>query len=246
MVDKDQHDMPPRGYAPSRRPRWGMIALIVLGHLALGLLLARLLAPQFTQQMISRASEGLTVIVTTPPPTPEPRPEPDAGPAGAPAREAVAKPQQAPANPLASPSPVPRASATGTDSQSGASEQGAGTGNSGAGEGTGSGNGGSGRGGGIAVGPSVRSGRIDSARDFPIPAGGREARYGKSVTVHFTVGVDGVARDCVVAASGIDAEATALTCPLVIARIRFNPATNAAGDPVPARYGWRQDFFRRN
>ena len=95
------------------------------------------------------------------------------------------------------------------------------------------------------TGPSVKSGTIDSARDFPIPAGGRSVREGTSVTVAFTVGIDGRASNCSVVAGGPDPETNALVCPLVIERIRFNPATDANGQPVPARYGWRQDFFRR-
>lgn len=235
------------GYQPRRRPRWALIGLIVAGHVALGVALAHLLAPAFTNDLVRSAQSQLTVIVSTyeeEPPAPEP--EPDAGAAGDPGRAAVAKPVAAPSNPLPSPTPVPRAAATGSESQSGAREQGDGTGNRGPGDGTGSGNGGNGRGGGIATGPSVRSGQIDSATDFPIPPGGRRARFGKSILVTFTVGVDGIARDCSVTQSDVDPEATALLCPLMIERIRFNPARDAAGNPVPARYGYRQSFFARN
>ena len=93
--------------------------------------------------------------------------------------------------------------------------------------------------------PSVRSGSLDVRRDFPIPQGGREARFGTSVTVFFTVSQDGRARDCSVARSTADADSTALVCGLVIEKIRFNPARNRAGDPVEARYGYRVDFRER-
>ena len=43
---------------------------------------------------------------------------------------------------------------------------------------------------------------------------------------------------------GPDPQTNALVCPLVVERIRFNPARNAQGEPVAARYGWRQEFFR--
>ena len=59
-----------------------------------------------------------------------------------------------------------------------------------------------------------------------------------------TVGPDGRASDCSVAEPGPDAQTNALVCRLVVERIRFNPARNAQGEPVAARYGWRQDFFR--
>mgnify|MGYP002628847712 CR=1 FL=1 len=74
--------------------------------------------------------------------------------------------------------------------------------------------------------------------------GGRDVRAGTSVTVLFTVGPDGRAYDCSVAQPGPDAQTNALVCPLVVERIRFNPARNAQGEPVAARYGWRQEFFR--
>lgn len=235
------------GYQPRRRPRLALIAAIVAGHLALGVALAHLLAPDFTASVVSRAQSQLTVIVSTyekEPPAPEP--EPDAGEAGDPGRDAVPKPVAAPTNPLPSPSPVPRAASTGSQDQSGAREDGDGTGASGPGDGTGSGNGGQGRGGGIAAGPSVRSGELNEARDFPVPPGGREARFGRSVIVNFTVGVDGRARDCTVVSNQVDAESAARVCPLVVEKIRFNPATTADGRAVEARYGYRVDFRRRN
>ena len=235
----------PEGYQPPRRTRWGLVTLIVLGHLVLGALLMRFLAPQFTESVVEQAREGFTVIITSPPPEPPPATEPDAGAAGDPGREATAREVSAPPNPLPSPSPLPRAASTGTQNQSGAQQQGEGTGAQGRGEGTGSGAGGQGRGGGIATGPAVLSGRIDAARDFPIPEGGRQVRDGTSVTVVFTVGVDGRASDCSVSRAGPDPATNALVCPLVVERIRFTPARDADGNPVPARYGWRQDFFRR-
>jgi len=239
----------PGGYQPQRRTRWWLVALIVVGHLLLGALLMRFLAPEFTQGVVEQARRGFTVIVTTPPPEPPPEPppatEPDAGAAGDPGREATAREVSAPPNPLPSPSPLPRAASTGTQDQSGAQQQGDGTGAEGSGDGTGSGAGGQGRGGGMASGPSVLSGRIDAARDFPIPAGGRQVRDGTSVTVVFTVGIDGRASDCSVSRAGPDPATNALVCPLVVERVRFTPARDANGNPVAARYGWRQDFFRR-
>jgi protein TonB len=91
----------------------------------------------------------------------------------------------------------------------------------------------------------VRSGELNEARDFPAPEGGRAARFGKSVTFHFTVTTDGRARDCSVASSQVDAATTARVCPLVMERIRFNPATTREGTPVEARCGYRVDFRAR-
>ncbi len=224
--------------------------LIVVGHLLAGALLVRLLAPDFTADMIDKATSQLTVIVTTyEEPENEPEPvineEPEEGAAAAAGREAEAREQAAPENPLPSPTPIPEAASTGESNAAGASDSGDGTGAAGEGLGTGSGRAGRGQGGVPVTGPSVRSGVIDSARDFPIPEGGRQIRDGTSVTVVFTVGVDGRASDCSIRDPGPDPATNALVCPLVIERIRFNPARDALGNAVPARYGWRQDFFRR-
>jgi periplasmic protein TonB len=42
-----------------------------------------------------------------------------------------------------------------------------------------------------------------------------------------------------------DPEADAIVCRLAEQRFRFRPATDAAGNPVPATYGWRQEWFAR-
>lgn len=242
--------MPPRGYSPRRRPSWWLVALILIGHLAVGALLMRLLAPDFTASVLDSASSTMTVFVTAPEePQNEPEPvlneEPEEGAAAEAGRDAVAKEVMAPETRIQPPIPVPRAASTGTANTAGATDDGDGTGAGGDGIGTGSGRSGQGRGGVPVSGPSVRSGQIDAARDFPVPAGGRQVRDGTSVTVVFTVGVDGRAYDCSVSRPGPDPQTNALVCPLVIERIRFNPAIDALGNPVPARYGWRQDFFRR-
>lgn len=238
--------------AKRRKPRWMLIVLIVLFHLAALYGLARALAPDFTASVIDRATSLVTVTVSTyEPEQPEAEPsmappQPDEGAAAEAGRDAVAREVTAPEQPLPRPVPAPRASSTGTANASGASESGAGTGAGGQGAGTGSGRSGSGQGGAVAVGPSVRSGELNEARDFPIPEGGRASRFGKSVTVHFTVTVDGRARDCSVASTQVDAATTARVCPLVIERIRFNPATTRDGTPVEARYGYRVEFRARN
>lgn len=232
----------PESYSQTRRrPRPGLVVLIVLFHLAALYGLTRVFAPTFVASVEETVVSAFTVTITTPE---EPEPEPDAGAAGEQGREAVPKPVTAPPPKLPKPknTPVPKASSTGAANTSGAKDSGDGTGAGGSGTGTGSGNGGGGQGGGIAAKPTVRSGELNQARDFPIPEGGREARFGKSVTVVFTVTTDGRARDCSVANSQVDAATTARVCPLVMDKIRFNPATRADGSPVEARYGYRVDF----
>lgn len=238
------------GYQPRRKLNWKLIILIVLLHLAGLYGLARLLAPEFTASVIEDATSLITVTVSTyEEPDAEPSispPQPDEGASAEEGREAVAREVAAPEQPIPRPAPAPRAASTGTSNDSGAAEQGEGTGAGGPGDGTGSGRRGQGQGGAVAVGPSVRSGELNEARDFPIPEGGRGTRLGKSVTVHFTVTTDGRARDCSVASSQVDAATTARVCPLVMERIRFNPARTAEGTPVEARYGYRVDFRARS
>jgi len=229
-----------------RGPRWWLIAAIVAGHLLALYGLSRAFAPDFTASIEREVVSAFTVTVTAPPDPAEAPPEPDEGAQGEPGEEAVPAPVTAPPAPIESnPEPIPRASSTGTASRSGAQEQGDGTGAAGEGEGTGSGNSGGGQGNSVAIGPSVRSGNLDTAADFPVPPGGRESRFGRSVTVVFTVTREGRARNCSVARSDVDAQTTARVCPLVVERIRFNPARNRAGDPVEARYGYRVDFGAR-
>ncbi len=238
--------------AKRKKLSWKLILLIVLLHLAALYGLARALAPDFTASVIEQATSLVTVTVSTyeeEPSETEPSmapPQPNEGAAAEAGRDAAAREVVAPEQPLPRPTPAPRASSTGTANASGATDSGEGTGAGGQGAGTGSGRSGTGRGGAVAVGPSVRSGELNEARDFPVPEGGRAARFGKSVTVHFTVTTDGRARDCSVASSNVDAATTAAVCPLVIERIRFNPATTREGTPVEARYGYRVDFRARS
>ena len=236
-----------RGYqGKPRGPRWPLLTGIVIFHILALYGLARFLAPEFTASVEREVTNAFTVTVVTTPEEPETPPEPDEGAAGSPGEEAVPQPVTAPNTPIVrNPEPRPQASSTGTAQRSGARETGDGTGAEGEGVGTGSGNGGSGQGNGIAVRPSVRSGSLDLRRDFPIPEGGREKRFGTAVTVIFTVTTDGRARNCTVTRSTADAESTALVCGLVIEKIRFNPAQNRAGEAVEARYGYRVDFRER-
>jgi protein TonB len=232
------------GFQQRRKLNWKLITLVAAGHVLALIGLTYAFAPDFTRSVVDQATSLITVTVRT---YEEPAPVESAPDEGAAAEEgAAATPREATAPEVPRPrdTPAPRASSTGSANVSGASNSGAGTGGGGEGSGTGSGASGSGSGN-AATRPSVLSGRIDAARDFPIPPGGREVRFGTSVTVVFTVNVDGTASDCSIASPGPDPATNALVCPLVLERIRFNPARDGAGNPVAARYGWRQDFSRR-
>lgn len=224
------------------KPRWGTLALVIALHVLALFGLARAFAPQMTAQVVESVTAVFSVTVSAP--EDEPSPEPDAGAAAEEGRKATPRETSAPeAKVPVRPVDIPEVSSTGLASDSGARDTGEGTGAGGNGVGTGSGAGGRGSGGGIAEGPSVRSGELNEARDFPVPEGGRKTRFGKSVTVFFTVTVEGRARNCSVARSSVDAATTALVCPLVIEKIRFNPARTADGTAVEARYGYKVDFL---
>ena len=246
-------------YTGPRKWNWGTIILVVIAHLLVGLGLIRAFAPDFTAAAVEQVESVFTVDITAPEPTQSPTPAPqptraprEAGDEGAKGREATPREIVAPAPriPQPDPPPAPRASSTGRANQSGGSADGSGTGSGDSGTGTGaggegSGPGGGGGGGGIATRPSVRSGSIDSARDYAVPAGGREVRFGTEVVVIFTVGTNGRASNCRVYRPGPDPATNARTCELVVDRIRFNPATDSNGDPLPAQFAWRQTFSAR-
>lgn len=231
------------------RTRALVMALVALIHVLLVLGLIRAFAPDFASQVTDRVLATFNVTVTPPPPPP-PQPAPrqeKAGAASEAGRKAVPREavQPKPKLVVAKPRPAPPVAAKGADNSSGARDAGSGAGAGGQGNGMGSGGGGNGQDGGAVAKPSVRSGELNNASDFPVPEGGRQTRFGKRVTVYFTVTTEGRARDCSVAQSNVDAEATALVCPLVIRKIRFNPATRADGTPVEARYGYKVDFTGR-
>ena len=235
-----------------RKPRWGTLLLIGALHVLAIVGLARAFAPDFTQAVIEEAGSLVTVTVRTPPepeatPSPEPTPQPDEGAAGEEGRRATPREVTAPEAPRPPASPAPRVASTGPANTSGASDQGQGTGAGGEGDGTGSGRSGSGQGGVPVTGPVKIAGDItnEDLKDFPIPPGGREMRIGQEVTVFMTVGVDGRASDCRVTKPSNDPAADRIVCRLAVERFRFRPATDAAGNPVPSSYGWRQRFFRR-
>ncbi|MCL9999125.1 MAG: energy transducer TonB [Erythrobacter sp.] len=230
-----------------RRLRWPVVAALVVLHAAALYGLARAFAPDMTASVERQVVAAFDITAPEPPapPPPENRSEPDEGAAGAPGREAVAKPVAAPVpqRRLREDVVLPRASSTGTATQSGGAAAGEGTGAAGSGSGTGSGNAGSGRGG-VAVSKPVHiSGSIDNARDYPVPPGGRAARRGTQVIVRVTVTPEGRARDCVIVRPSPDPQADSITCRLVESRLGFRPAMDAKGNSVPAPFYWRQQWF---
>lgn len=238
-------DTPEQRYsARHQRLRPGVIVLLLLLHLVALYGLTRVFAPNVTDTIERSVVQAFTVTVTTP--AEDPPLEPDEGAAGAAGQEALPQPVTAPTPKVTSKQErrLPRATSTGDSVTSGARDSGAGTGASGAGQGTGSGGEGSGQGSGSATRPVKIAGTINSARDYPVPEGGREVRFGTSVRIALLVGTDGMPRRCRVFRSSGLADTDARTCGLAMARFRFEPARNARGEPVEAEYGWEQRFRR--
>jgi protein TonB len=222
------------GAGQERRKRWATFALVAALHIAAILGLVAALTPRLGREAVGTTLAAFDLPLPAPPPTPSPVPAPAqaSAPAPAPAApRATAAPIAAlPPRVVLSPLDAPPVAATGTAASSGAAAAGAGTGAGGAGNGTGGG------GGKLAQ----IAGTIDSARDYPIET--RDRRIGTSVLIVFTVGVDGRAHDCQVRNPSGDPSSDAITCKLAEQRFRFRPATDAAGNPVPALHGWRQTW----
>jgi protein TonB len=227
----------------TRRTRMAISGLVALVLLVLFALLIRAFAPQFTAQAVQTISQTLSVTITAPPPEPSPSPEPEGG-SGEVGRRAIPREAAAPKPkvPIAK-APAPQASSSSSADTSGARDNGTGTGAGGSGTGTGSGAGGGGQGGGAVSKPVHIAGRIDRAADFPIPAGGREVRIGKAVILALTVSPEGRATACRIYKSSGLPETDEVTCRLARERLRFRPATNAAGEPVIGTFYWQQKFF---
>jgi periplasmic protein TonB len=225
----------------SPRTKMGAVVLVAALHVVAILAIVRAFAPDFTNMVADTVLRTITVTVTTPPPPPSaPEPAGQSGEAGkkATAREVKAvKPKQDIAKRN---EPAPKATSSGSADSSGATASGAGTGAGGPGSGTGTGAGGSGQGGGGSALVKT-AGEISAARDFPKKT--RALRAGQAVTVEMTVGADGRASACRVVKPSPDAEADRIVCQLAEKRFRFRPKTDAAGNPVAARYRWQQRWW---
>jgi len=224
-----------------KRP--GAMALAALITFAMIGGLARSFAPDFTAQVVDKVIASFTVTITTPPPPPPERPK-AAGVQGSAGKKAEPRPQQAPPsrNQIAKLA-APPVAGNGSANLSGAAAQGQGSGAGGSGTGPGAGGGGDGPGGGLASKAEHIGGQINNAADFPIPPGGREARIGKAVILALTISPSGRATACRVYRSSTLPDTDAAACRLAIERLRFRPATDAAGQPISSTFYWQQKFF---
>jgi len=210
------------------------IAAVAAVHVALAAVILTGLNVEFAR----RAVEHLTTLdIREPPPPPRvPLPPPTSKPqrmkksAGAPARKAEPTPVVAPEPRIPEPSPIPAAKVAGIGSASisGASTSGAGTGAGGSGNGTGGG-GSSNFAGYSPPGLVQNLGR----HDYRTLAAGR-LPIGSAV-VSLMVEPTGMPSNCVISRSSGDAYVDQGLCPLILERLRFRPALDNLGRPIPYR-----------
>ena len=200
-------------------------AVVVTGVLGFGVITG------LNVSMIRNAVEHMQAFdITLPkPPPPEPKPKPLPKP----------KEQGAPAAPKASPVvvPKPKVELPTTQPVAAAAKPGTGAsssnGQGGVGNGTGAGGTGSGLGGGGGGGGGIpaRLVRNLSRSDYARLTGGRMPEGAAGLAIGIDAG--GRVSSCRVEHSSGDPAIDAGLCPLVRARLGFQPARNAQGQPVP-------------
>jgi protein TonB len=205
------------------------IAAVVAVHAGL----AAVILLGLNVSMVSHVVEQLkTFDVTLPPPPPPPPPQPPTRAhkakkaEGAPAKKAEPSPIVAPPPRIPVQSPIPAAKIAGTGS---ATTSGAGT----SGTGTGAGGSGNGPGGGgdYSKFTPARLVRNLTRGDYQRLAAGR-LPAGRAM-VALRVETSGVPSTCRIVRSSGDSVVDGGLCPLVEARLRFRPALDDQGRPIP-------------
>ncbi len=223
-------------------------AKAIVAVVAVHVLLAAVILTGLNVRMVSRAVEQLTTInIKEPPPPPpvappKPAPKPAQAkkPAGAPAPKAQPTPIVAPPAKLPTPQPIAAAKLAGSGS---AASSGAGT----SGTGTGAGGAGNGPGGGgyadysrftparlVSNIPNVEYARLSATG---IPSG--------LVGVVILVNRDGSVSNCRIARSSGDPSIDGLVCELTLRYVRFQPARDPEGRPVPQDITYFPNWRRR-
>jgi protein TonB len=222
--------MPSYRARPSRPDRAKAIAAVIAVHAALGAML--LLS---NPHAVSTIAEGVpTVLIDIEPPPPPPPPERQADRAredeGAAGKKAEPTEIVAPKPPIVLPAKPPVAAApvagTGISPNAGASTAGSGTGSGG----SGSGRGGGGRGDFSGYTPARLTRNIGD-RDYRALAAGRLPAG--SAIVALKVQANGLPSECRVVRSSGDAMVDAGLCPLLGRKLRFRPAMDDGGRPIP-------------
>jgi protein TonB len=210
------------------------IAAVVAVHVAL----ATVILTGLNVEIARRTVEQLTTIdIREPPPPPRVPPPPPTSkpqrmkkPAGAPAPKAEPTPVAAPESQIPEPSPIPAATVAGIGSASTSGASTSGTGTAAGGSGNGTGGGGSGNFAGYSPPGLLQNlGR----HDYRTLAAGR-LPIGSAV-VSLMVEPTGLPSNCVISRSSGDAYVDQGLCPLILQRLRFRPALDNLGRPIPYR-----------
>jgi protein TonB len=218
--------------AADRRDRWKAVVAALFVNTLLGVMIVTGLNVRLVSQAVERLT---TIYIEEPPPPPPvrpprpaPKPQQAKKPAGAPAPKAEPSPIVAPRPKLPLPSPIPAANIAGAGS---ASSSGAGT----SGTGTGAGGSGNGPGGGgygdFSRFTPARLVRNLSRGDYRLIAGGRMPAGAAMVSL--LVQPSGLPSNCRIVRSSGDPYVDSGLCPLVVERLRFRPALDDQGRPVP-------------
>jgi len=220
-------------YQPAQTPdRMKALGGVVVVHAAL----AAMILSGLNVRIVSETVERLKTfdIREAPPPPQPPPPAPTRDRAreeeGAAGKKAEPTPVVAPTPRIVVPykPPVPAAPIAGTGSASTSGAATAGTGPGAGGSGTGRGGGGSGDFSGYT--PARMLNKIPD-REYRRISGGRVPRG--SATISFRVNRSGRMANCRIARSSGDSAVDGGLCPLITRRLRFRPARDASGRPVP-------------
>jgi protein TonB len=215
-----------------RPDRAKALAAVIAVHAGLAAIILTGLNVRLVNQAVERL---ITIDIQEPPPTPPVRPPKPAlrpqrakKPAGAPAPKAEASPIIAPPPKLLRPSLIPAAkiAGAGAASSSGAAASGTGAGAGASGNGAG--------GGGYADFSRFTPARLVrnlSRGDYRLIAGGRVPAGAAMVSL--LVQADGLPSNCRIVRSSGDPYVDSGLCPLIVERLRFRPALDDQGRPVP-------------
>ncbi|MEO6225763.1 MAG: hypothetical protein ABIO80_07940 [Sphingomicrobium sp.] len=215
--------------APPPTDRWKAIAAVIAVHAGL----AAIVIYGLKVDMVTRTVEQLKTFdireppppPPVPPPAPAPKPERARKPAGALAKKAEAAPVDAPPSPRPSPLPAAKVAGRGTAAAPGAGTSGNGTGAGGSGTGPGDGGTDYSRFTPARLIRNLTSGDYRSIGAGRLPSG--------RAMVSLRVEPTGVPGTCRVIGSSGDAAVDSGLCPLISARLRFRPALNDRGQPIP-------------
>ena len=214
---------------PSRPDRAKAIAAVVAVHAAIA---ALILTSPSTVSMIAESAPTVLIDIKQPPPPPPPQPRADRAKEeeGAAGKKAEPTPIVAPKPRIVVPAkpPVVAAPIAGTGASASAGAATAGSGPGAGGSGSGRGGGGSGDFSGFSPARLIRN---VSRSDYRSLAAGRLPTG--SAMVSLKVQTNGQPTDCRVVRSSGDSVVDSGLCPLLSRRLRFRPAQDNLGRPVP-------------